>query len=207
MSNGGKIKKRIFPVIFMLLITLVFISVTSVIYTFTKDTIKFQESLRLKRAVLNSAGITIPGQPEELDKLYQKRVQEVTDDKGKLIYYNIYNEGHSSVISHVIVTTGAGLWGEITLAVGYDRDGKVITGIEVIDQSETPGLGGRITEGWFKKQFRGKQAPLSFVPEGETAGPNQFQAITGATYSTTAIMDSVNNTSKVIMSLLKDKEQ
>ena len=81
-------------------------------------------------------------------------------------------------------------------------DGRHKGPVEVIDQNETPGLGGRISEMWFKEQFRGKISPLTKVAEGEQAGKNQFQAVTGATYSTNAVMDIVNLTSDEIPELI-----
>jgi Na+-transporting NADH:ubiquinone oxidoreductase subunit C len=74
-----------------------------------------------------------------------------------------------------------------------EKDLKTLTGIEFIKQNETPGLGGRITESWFKEQFRGKRWPLSVVPEGDPAGDQEFQAITGATNTTNGIRDILNN--------------
>jgi Na+-transporting NADH:ubiquinone oxidoreductase subunit C len=205
MSNGGKTRSRIFPVFFMLIITLVFISVTTAIYTFTKDTIKFQEALRLRRAVLYAAGVTVPSEPEKIQDLYLERVEEVKDDKGTILYYIVKGKEANTIMSYVTVATGPGLWGEITAAVGYDKEVQSITGIEIIDQNETPGLGGRITEEWFTEQFRGKQAPLSSVPEGESTDQNEFQAITGASYSSEAFMDLVNTTSESVLSMIREK--
>jgi Na+-transporting NADH:ubiquinone oxidoreductase subunit NqrC len=37
-----------------------------------------------------------------------------------------------------------------------DPDLETVKGIEVLDHAETPGLGGRMTEEKFKKQFVGK---------------------------------------------------
>ena len=189
----------------MLIITLVFISVTTIIYTFTKDTIKFQESLRLRRAVLHAAGAAVPSDPEKVQDLYLESVEVVKDNKGTLLYYIVKGDDPDTIMSYVIVSIGAGLWGEITAAVGYDREVQSITGIEIIDQNETPGLGGRISETWFKEQFKGKQAPLSSVPEGESTDLSEFQAITGASYSTGAIMDLVNTTSEAVLSMIREK--
>ncbi len=206
MSNQGIVRRRIFPVLFMLVLTLIFISVTTVIYTLTKDTIKFNESLRLKKAVLYTAGISVPEGAEKLEDIYLKRVKEVKDREGNLKYYIVQEDDTSTVKSYVIIYTGPGLWGEIKVTVGYDREIRSITGIEIIDQNETPGLGGRISEIWFKEQFRGKQGPLESVSEGTITDENQFQAITGATYSSNAIMDILNATTDVARSII-NKEQ
>lgn len=197
-------KNRIFPVLFMFVITLVFISVTTVIYTVTKDTIKFNESLRLRRAILFAAGAAIPEDQDEIEKIIAKRVKEVKDDKGNTKYYIVYKEDLTAVNSYVIIKKGAGLWGTITMAVGFDVGIKSLRGVEVIDQNETPGLGGRISESWFKEQFRGKKSPFTKVAEGDPADENQFQAITGATYSSNAVMDILNTSSIEIKEIAGD---
>lgn len=192
MKKDSFAKKRIYPVVFMLLVTVAFISVTTVIYTFTKDTIKLNERLRLKQAVLYAAGVQLPDDPSGIEKVFYDRVTEILDEGGRVRYYEIREVGTADIESYVVIQTGAGLWGEITAGVGFDRDLELFRGLEVIDQNETPGLGGRIDETWFKEQFMGKRPPLSVVPEGGFASDNQFQAITGASYSTEAIQSIVN---------------
>ena len=192
MKKESFAKKRMYPVVFMLLVTVAFISVTTVIYTFTKDTIKLNERLRLKQAVLYAGGTGLSSDPVEIEKAFDDRVEEIKDDSGRVRYYTIREEGTADIESYVVIQTGAGLWGEITAGVGFDRDLDSFRGFEIIDQNETPGLGGRIDEAWFKEQFMGKRPPLSSVPEGDPASENQFQAITGASYSTEAIQNIVN---------------
>ena len=177
----------------MLVVTLVFISITTVIYTFTKDTISLNERLRLKRAVLYAAGTELPEDPAEIEKAFDNRVKEIKDDSGRVLYYEVVESGSSNIESYVVIRIGAGLWGEITAGVGFDNTLESFKGLEVIDQNETPGLGGRIGEDWFKEQFRGKQPPLTTVPEGDATADNQFQAVTGASYSTAAIQDIMNS--------------
>lgn len=192
MKKGSFARKRIYPVAFMLLVTVVFISVTTVIYTYTKDSIKLNERLRLKQAVLYAGGMSLSGGPAGIEKAFDDRVEEVKDDAGRVRYYAIREEGSDGIDSYVVIQTGAGLWGEITAGVGFDSELESFTGIEVIDQNETPGLGGRIGEAWFKEQFKGKRPPLTPVPEGDPASDSQFQAITGASYSTEGIQNIVN---------------
>jgi Na+-transporting NADH:ubiquinone oxidoreductase subunit C len=193
MKKESTAKKRVFPVVFMLVVTLVFISITTVIYTYTKEQISLNERLRLKEAVLYSAGVPLPDNPAEVDRMYDERVTEVRDDAGRIRYFEVSDPDSSAVGGYVIIQTGAGLWGEITAAVGFDQDVESFTGLEILDQNETPGLGGRIGEAWFKDQFDGKRPPLTTVPEGDPTEQNQFQAITGASYSTAALQDIMNN--------------
>ena len=206
MKKESFAKKRIYPVAFMLIVTVAFISVTTVIYTFTKDTIKLNERLRLKQAVLYAGGVSLSADPAAIEKTFDERVAEVKDDAGRVRYYTIRADGAPDIESYVVIQTGAGLWGEITAGVGFDRDIGSLMGIEIIDHNETPGLGGRIDEEWFKQQFMGKRPPLSPVPEGDPASDSEFQAITGASYSTEAIQNIVNAAREYAQAEIKGTE-
>jgi Na+-transporting NADH:ubiquinone oxidoreductase subunit C len=192
-KKPNKLRRSLFTIFFMFAVTLVFIAALSLIYVLTRDTIRLNESLVLKRAVLYVAGLEVPQTGIEADALYQERVKEVKDQGGSVLYYEILDSPGGAVQSYVVPVLGAGLWGEIGSVVGVEKDLKTLTGIEFIKQNETPGLGGRITESWFKEQFRGKRWPLSVVPEGDPAGDQEFQAITGATNTTNGIRDILNN--------------
>jgi Na+-transporting NADH:ubiquinone oxidoreductase subunit C len=192
MKKESFARKRIFPVVFMLIVTVAFVTVTTVIYTFTRERIKLNERLRLKQAVLLAAGLPLPSDASDVDRTFDERVEVISDAQGVVRYYELRDPGSGEVLSYVLIYTGAGLWGEITAGIGFDTDILACTGIEIIDQNETPGLGGRIDEAWFKEQFRGKKFPLSTVPEGDPASENEIQAITGATYSSQAMKVIVN---------------
>jgi Na+-transporting NADH:ubiquinone oxidoreductase subunit C len=200
MSGAGK---RLFPIWFTMVVTFVFIAATSVVYSVTKERIKLNENLRFIKSVLLAAGIPVPAQPSDVEKVFSERVEEIKDNDGKTKYFVIYNEDRSSVNTYVLVRSGAGLWGTITATVGVNGDLSSFAGLEIVDQSETPGLGGRITEQWFMDQFKGRKSPLTTVPEGNPAGENQFQAITGATYSTNAIKDLMNGASEYALNSVR----
>ena len=68
-----------------------------------------------------------------------------------------------------------------------------MTGIDFIAQNETPGLGARIEESWFKDQFIGKTPPFTLVDEGtQNKASNEIDGITGATYTSRYVRDMVN---------------
>lgn len=192
-----KLKERIGTVLFMLAVTIVFISVLSLLYLLTKDKVKANETLYIKRAVLYAAGITIPKTDQEVDKLYSERIKETRDNSGQLKYYEVLappESGKETVTGYIFLTNGAGLWGTITSLVGVAPDAKTLTGVTFVKDNETPGLGARINENWFKEQFRGKQGPFTRVGEKETADKNQFEAITGATITSAAVQNILNKT-------------
>ena len=186
-------KERIFPVLFMLLVTVVFIAVVSGIHLATRDNVLRNEQLYLKRAVLFAAGLSVPNDAEGQDDIYNNVVVEVRDKEENLLYYEITSNG--DVTGYVFLSVGAGLWGEIETVVGMDAELGRLTGVDFTKQNETPGLGARITEEWFKLQFQGKKGPLSTVPEGtEDNSDTEFDAITGATQTSNAVQQIVNRT-------------
>jgi len=140
----------------------------------------------LKRSILYTAQIKIPETPEKVEQLFLDTVKILKSDPPAKYEVNKNNE---KITVHTV--SGSGLWGEIIAHIGFKTDGS-ISGISFIKQSETPGLGARIDEIWFKEQFRGKTAPLKFVPEGKSSSNDEFDAITGATVTTTAVKNMVN---------------
>ena len=68
-----------------------------------------------------------------------------------------------------------------------------ITGVKVLNQSETPGLGANCTNAWFSERYIGKTAEQDLtVVKVETSSPAEVQAITAATITSAAITDGVN---------------
>ncbi|MDT8448348.1 MAG: FMN-binding protein [bacterium] len=94
-------------------------------------------------------------------------------------------------------TSGPGFQGKVSVMVGLKPDFKEMTGIEVISQIETPGLGTKIVDDpsnkqdskWFPKQYKGlfTDQPLEVVKNQKAQGNYQVEAITGATISSKAV--------------------
>lgn len=95
--------------------------------------------------------------------------------------------------------SGMGLWGTVTGVLATDASVQRIVGIDIISHSETPGLGGRIEQDWFKNQFRGER----ILPEGIVVRKGQGGAdedrdngyvdgITGATGTSTSMAVMLN---------------
>lgn len=80
----------------------------------------------------------------------------------------------------------AGYHGPIELMVGIDEQGKV-SGVKVISQHETAGLGADIVKPKFLGQFIGKSA------KDKIEAKQDIDAITGATISSRAVCTGVKN--------------
>lgn len=111
--------------------------------------------------------------------------------KDGIDYYEAFKG--KELIGYCVKVVSNGYNGFIRIIAGIDLNG-VITGVEVIEHSETPGLGAKINEikpgeksPWFLKQFAGK--PASEIEVGKN-----IDAITGATVSSKAVTEAVNKT-------------
>ncbi len=97
----------------------------------------------------------------------------------------------------VVPAGGQGFADRIDLLVGLDANASTITGLYVLDQKETPGLGNLIaSEELFLDQFAGKSiegGQSLVVVKGEPAkDSNQIKAVSGATISSESVTTIVN---------------
>ncbi len=101
------------------------------------------------------------------------------------------------VIGYTIKTSSKGYGGAIELMVGISKDGK-ITGVEIGNHSETPGLGSKATEPMFKNQYVNKDVLNSLlVVKGSTNNDNEISAISGATITSNGVTSGVNAAMKI----------
>ncbi|MFQ5466118.1 MAG: RnfABCDGE type electron transport complex subunit G [Thermodesulfobacteriota bacterium] len=105
-----------------------------------------------------------------------------------------YNAGED-IVGIAFKADGNGYSGNVGVMVGLDTDYLKLEGIEVLDQLETPGLGDRISEPAFKKQFKGVEVRprVEYIKYVKPEKANQIQAITGATISSRAVVTNINN--------------
>jgi electron transport complex protein RnfG len=77
--------------------------------------------------------------------------------------------------------------------VGVGPDLQEVKGIQILESSETPGLGGKIRGESFKNQFRDLSAvgEIGLVKSAEP-DKGEVQAITGATISSKAVVNIIN---------------
>ncbi|MGE0074963.1 MAG: FMN-binding protein [Sphaerochaetaceae bacterium] len=176
--------KRIQPLVFMALVTIACILVTAALHLSTLERVQINEQFFLWRSVLDAAAISHDGQPNSVATLFQDMVET---------YENQYVvETEDGTTRYVVERTGPGLWGPITIMIGFKDDLKTLAGISIVSQSETPGLGARIEERWFTSQFAGKQGPFRMVEEGTADAPEEIDAITGATITSESVKNIMN---------------
>lgn len=102
----------------------------------------------------------------------------------------------SKEVGYTIKSEPSGYGGKIELTIGIGKDGK-ITGVNIGNNSETPGLGAKSQEPSFYGQYTGKEAKELEVIKSGTPQGNQIKAISGATITSKAVTSGVNDAIKV----------
>lgn len=104
---------------------------------------------------------------------------------------------------YVFTTEYKGYGGPVVVMTGITADGKV-AGVKVTEQNETPGLGQKALNASFTDQY------LKEIPEGGfevtkngASADNQIDAIAGATITSKAVTNSVNQAMTVYDAIMR----
>ncbi len=113
----------------------------------------------------------------------------------------------TEVKAYAIVGEGNGYQDKIRLIFGVSPDFSRILALKILEQKDTPGLGARIEGEEFLSQWKGKAANGSLkLVKNPTENPYEIQAISGATISSTAVLNIVNRSVLRAKKLLEVKK-
>ncbi|ABR49325.1 FMN-binding domain protein [Alkaliphilus metalliredigens QYMF] len=179
------------PILFMIILTVVYTGVLATINEVTRDRIQLNEKLSEQRSLLYVLDFSIPDDAVEVSNFYSTHI-EIIEHQGETLYAGYQGD---ELVGYVIPIVGDAVWGQLTGFVALTPDFTEIIGVEFLSHNETPGLGGRIDELEFKEQFRSigidPDAIENFIayrpdPEG------QVDAISGATGTSNAVRRILN---------------
>lgn len=181
-----------YPIIFMVVITAFFTFILAFLNYKTTDIIAYNQETDLRRTILYVFDIEAPfDDPKAVEDIFNQYVEEEEID-GKTIY--MVKEG-GETIAYAFPIGGTGLWGTVEGYAAISSDYNKLLGLDFVSHSETPGLGGRISEEHFKQQFRGLD--LTEAKDGEyivyRPAPNgNVDAIAGATLTSESVSRFLN---------------
>ncbi len=183
-------KGRIYTIVFMLIVSAVFTLMLAGANKLFLPKIQENELLAERTAILYVFDIDQSGTAEEILARFDENVSETTISD--VAVYE-YKTADGAPIAYAVPFTGSGLWGTIAGYMGVSAGFDKITGVVFTDQSETPGLGGRIDELAYREQFRGIDITAGMtLAYGQNDG-NNIDAITGATLTSNSVMRILNN--------------
>ena len=173
-----------YTIIFSFVVTFIFVFLLALANESTISIVEENAKVNEYRAILSALGISYdPGSNQDIIAKYGE-IKKIESSDG--LYYQATINGETA---YALPYAGSGLWGTIELVMGVNEDLSRFTGLTIVTQNETPGLGGRITEAWFTDQYVNQRIPesgvLSLLP-GDGAGDpdkenNSIDSITGAT--------------------------
>lgn len=174
------------PAISLLLICAVITAALAFTNAITIDQIKVSEASAAKEAM--EAVLSSADRFEAIESL-----DGISEDKPGLITLNeAYNGFKGDALEgYVFQVVTKGYGGDINVTVGVNKDGQ-ITGVNVGNNSETPGLGKKAEDPQFKSQMEGivPNGPLVIVKSAKSK-PEEIEAISGATITSTAVVKAV----------------
>lgn len=200
----------LYTVTFTFAITFLITLLLSATNSFTAPMAELHGLERRQRAVLAALDIF----PETRDEVFAAYADlETIEVDGVRLYSRENVDGGDTDLSGTIYAkefSGPGVWGPIVGIVSVTESGERIYAVEILDQNETPGLGGRITEEQFLRQFRGELVS----PEGLTMVPrspgdynpdnSSIDGIAGATGTSRAFRSIMNGEMETLRRALGD---
>lgn len=121
------------------------------------------------------------------EPVYGDQVNAETGEQ-EILYYRA-KDTSGNLMGYAFLSSQAGAKGTIVVVGGVDSSFSTITGMSVLSQEETPGLGSKIAEDAFRNQFNA--LPLSQLSLSSSGG--SIDSITGATISSKAVVDALNS--------------
>jgi Na+-translocating ferredoxin:NAD+ oxidoreductase RnfG subunit len=123
---------------------------------------------------------------ESIDKMEQYQDDRI------IAVYAVGSEGASAraVVQEALVQ---GFNDVIRVLVMIDATTGITEKVQVLEHYETEDYGGYVTEDWFLGRFAGKDTGIRLRLKKKAAeGQEDIVAITGATYTSQAVVDAVN---------------
>ena len=152
-----------------------------------------QANAEARKLVLESAETFEEVKDVKTDNSKGVKVSEVFEAK----------DASGNTVGYTLKVLPSGYGGAIELMVGIDSANGQVSGINVVSNSETAGLGAKATDPEFSDQYKGKPLEALSVLKNGTPGDTEIKAISGATITSTAVTNGVNAAIEVYNNSLK----
>lgn len=200
-----------YPILFMALVSVVFVGILALMFRTSEAKIEAHRKDSYQRLVLQLCA-------QDIATATGKSVEEVTADYPEAFEKYIVLDNSipqrtsfkvmvgDTLLARCMDIGGKGLWGTMRALVTISNDLSQIKDFAIYEQMETPGLGARIEEEWYRTQFRGKRMiengkTLSFelIPEDQVpTTDNQLRKVTGATITSNSVIKMLTSELRII---------
>lgn len=164
----------------------------------TGPLIEANAASELKSTILDANGINYT--TATINDIFDQNISVESID-GITLYFN----KNTGSVSYEF--SGGGVWGPILGIITLESDYVTIKEIKVLQQEETPGLGGVVATRNYLSQFGGKKFLPTIeinIPDGQPNKANEVDSISGATRTSRAFQ-TILNTAYEAVSVYLDK--
>ncbi len=201
MKNNSDVKIMLKEAGILFAITLAAGLILGFVYELTKEPRRIQEEKAIRETC--AAVFADAAEFAEIEYTPGEEMLSQLDEMGVKIgtVYEAYGSG-SELLGYVIETTSTeGYGGNIVLYVGVTLGG-VLNDISILEIDETPGLGMN-AESVLVPQFHEKAADTFTYTRTGSTGDSEIDAISGATVTTSAVVNAVNGSLLVFEDLMQ----
>ena len=181
-----------YTIVFTFVICFIFVFVLSLTNIATADIVERNEQIKQQGAILRAMGLDPKDEAQVLAQFKNIEQQQTADF---ILYKGIVN-GNAVFVKEF---QGPGLWGTIYGAIGVIPTQNTMSGLEISNHNETPGLGARIDETWFKSQLVGERIVNGAIrmPSRRGVGDSnkengEIDGVSGATRTSESITKIIN---------------
>ncbi len=142
------------------------------------------------KATLEAVGIVIPN---------ASQIDEPIED-GEILYY-VGRDSSGGIVGYAFRSSEVGYGGDVPVMIGYDDNLSKITTIMPLDNLETPNIGSKVADEPFRSSFNGGSSSVNYsiVKAGTTdVDSGIINSITGATVTSTAVVNAINKAQNYI---------
>ena len=129
-------------------------------------------------------------------KEYKNKAMKLEDKN--FPFYVLEKDGKKM---YVVPVVGKGLWDLIWGYICFDEDGSTVFGTVFDHKAETPGLGSKIAEDKFEKDFIGKSieknnafTAIKVIKPGKDLDNHMVDGIAGATFTGVGVQEMIDRT-------------
>lgn len=178
--DKNEIIKMIKIAVCLLLITAISTALVAVVNEVTKGPIAEQRLAKVNAAMAE----VLPAKDYEKLDIADKGLEEIV-----LEVYAAKDE-NGNVVGYCVKTAPAGYGGAIEMITGIDAN-SLVTGVDIVNMSETAGLGTKTDDAEWLGQYIGKGSDVA-VTTSITPAENEVSAVSGATVSSKAVTRGVS---------------
>lgn len=183
-------KEIIMPIVVLLVICIGVTAILAAVNNVTAEPIAQQAAQKAEQA----RAVVLPD-AEEYEKL------DFEADGVSECYKGVKG---GETVGYTFTASANGYGGAIEVMVGIDSSGE-ISGVSILSQSETPGLGANAVKTEFTDQYKQSAQEIKVIKNAEP-GDGEIEALTGATITSTAVTNAVNSAVAAYEEMVKGGE-